>query len=507
MKKFWLLYLCLFLFEGFVANALPTDTLLFPARNATSVPSNVRLKIYFNENIQKGTAGSVRIFDATSNNQIFFIPITCSCITVSGNSAEIVMPASLSFNQVVYVLISSGAFKNMLNQDFAGFDDAFDWRFSIANGLVTHQSFNPAPNTQCLSLQQNTFQITLSAPVMASPSGKIRIYEKATNTLHELIPVQSSRVLISGQAVSFLINQPLQPFREYYITIDPGSFKTSAGAVYEGIYDSSVWQFRTTLAKPQSTQANLSVCASSSVLLRVTHPTATQFRWYRGSNPNPITNAIGQVISTDTVRIQITQSTILYVSAWQAGCESEKTAIEIIANPLPNPTLPPAEIRIGRNVPFTLEANGGVLYQWQPSEGLSSPNSAITQAIVTENTAFQVTITNAEGCSVVRTVRVVVDDSEKDFFLPTLFSPNNDGIHDNLRVMGKNIAEIEWSIYDRNGKLLYRTRNVSEAMNTGWDGTFQGVPQPQEMYIWTIQGKFSDGSPLPQKAGNVLLLR
>ncbi len=505
MKKFWLL--CLFLFGGFVANALPTDTLLFPARNATLVPSNVRLKIYFNENIQKGSTGSVRIFDAVSNNQIFFIPITCSCITVSENWAEIVIPASLSFNQVVYVLISSGAFKNMLNQDFAGFDDAYDWRFSIANGLVTHQSFNPVPNTHCLSLQQNIFQITLSAPVMASPSGKIRIYEKLTNTLHEQIPVQSSRVLISGQAVSFLINQPLLPFREYYITIDPASFRTSAGAVYEGIYDSFVWQFRTTLAKPQSNQTNVSVCANSSVLLRVAHPTATQFRWYRDNNPSPITNAIGQVIVTDTMHIHITQSTTLHVSAWQAGCESEKIAIEITAKPLPTPTLPAAEIRIGRNIPFTLEANGGVSYQWQPSEGLSSPNSAITQAIVNENTTFQVTITNAEGCSVLRTVRIIIDDSEKDFFLPTLFSPNNDGIHDCLRVMGKNIAEIEWSIYDRNGKLLYRTRNVLEAMNTGWDGTFQGVPLPQEMYIWTIQGKFSDGSPLPQKAGSVLLLR
>ncbi|PKQ68031.1 Ig-like domain-containing protein [Raineya orbicola] len=505
MRKYFLLFLLLL--EGIIAKSLPTDTLLFPARNATLVPNNVRLRIYFNENMQKGLSGSVKIFDAASNNQIFFIPITCTCITVSGNWAEIIMPASLSFNQVVYVIIATGTFKNMVGEEFAGFDDAFDWRFSIANGLVSHQSFNPTNATQCLSLQQNTFQIAFSAPVMAVPSGKIRIFEKATNILHEQIPVQSSRVLISGQVVSFLLNQPLSPFREYYITIEPASFKTSAGAVYEGIYDNFVWSFRTTLAKPSVAQTNLAVCVNSSVFLRVTHPTATQFRWYRGNNPNPITNPIGQIIVSDTLFLNIAQNTTLYVSAWQAGCESEKVAIEIIAKPLPNPTLPPAEIRIGKNVPFTLEANGGVTYQWRPSENLSNPNSAVTQAIVTENTTFQVTITNAEGCSVVRSVQVIVDDSEKDFFLPTLFSPNNDGIHDYLKIMGKNIAEIEWSIYDRNGKLLYRTRSVWEAMNIGWDGTFQGVPQPQEMYIWTIQGKFSDGSTIPQKAGSFLLLR
>ncbi|MCS6796203.1 MAG: Ig-like domain-containing protein [Raineya sp.] len=505
MKK--ILFLCLCWYWGELARANPTVTLLFPANNATQVPSNIRLKIYFNENIQKGISGNVRIFDAITNSQIFFIPVSCSCITTSANSAEIIMPAPLSFNQEVYVLIAAGTFRNMIGQDFAGFSSSYDWRFTIASGLVTHQSFNPVNNTNCLSLQQSVFQLTLSSPVMANPSGKIRIFEKNTNILHELIPVTSSRVLISGQQVSFVVSQPFAPFREYYITIEPASFQTSSGAVYEGIYDNSVWSFRTNLQKPQTMQTNLSICANTSVLVQVSHPTANQFRWYRDNSSTPLTNPAGQIITTDTFRLNVTHNTILRVSAWQAGCESESVAIEINAKPLPQPNLPPDEIRIGRNVPFTLQANGGVNYVWQPTTGLSNPNSATTEAVVSENTTFQVTITNAEGCSVVRNVRVIIDDSEKDFFLPTLFTPNNDGIHDFFRIRGKNIAEIDWSIFDRNGKLLYRTRNVSEAMNIGWDGTFQGVPQPQETYIWTLQGKFSDGTPLPQKAGSVLLLR
>jgi gliding motility-associated-like protein len=88
-----------------------------------------------------------------------------------------------------------------------------------------------------------------------------------------------------------------------------------------------------------------------------------------------------------------------------------------------------------------------------------------------------------------------------------MFSPNEDGTHDFLRVKGKNIAEIDWSIYDSFGKLLYRATSVSEASTKGWDGTFQGRPLQSDVYVWTLKGRFSDGSPLPQKAGSVLLIR
>lgn len=503
MRQYCLLALSIGLVT--LVRAIPTDTLRFPTHNSTQVPSNVRLQIYFNENIQKGSVGNVRIFDASSSSQIFFIPVSCNCISVIGNKAEILLPAPLSFNQTVYVLVASGTFKNFAGENFAGFNTPFDWRFTIANGLVTHQNFNPLPNTLCLSLRYSTFQLILSANVMATPSGKIRIFEKSTHLLHELIPVQSSRVIISGNVVSFSINRELAPFTEYYVTVDPASFQTATGAVYEGIYDSSVWSFRTTLQKPQDDTRLLSICGQGSVLLKVTHPIATHFRWYR--EDTLLVSPSGQPFVGDSLRISVVRNTVFQVSAWHAGCESEKIAITVTVKPLPTPTLPPEEIRVGRNIPFTLEANGGVSYQWQPVVGLSNPNAAVTQAVVNENTVFRVTITNADGCSVVRMVQIIVDDSEKDFFLPTLFTPNNDGVHDVLRVKGKNIAEIEWSIYDRNGKLLYRTQNVQEAMNIGWDGTFQGVPQPQDTYIWTVQGKFSDGTPLPQKVGSVILLR
>jgi gliding motility-associated-like protein len=47
-------------------------------------------------------------------------------------------------------------------------------------------------------------------------------------------------------------------------------------------------------------------------------------------------------------------------------------------------------------------------------------------------------------------------------FIPNTFSPNNDGNNDVLFVRGKNIQEINLSVYDRWGQRVFETHNVNE---------------------------------------------
>ncbi|GAB4132451.1 MAG: hypothetical protein OHK0045_19470 [Raineya sp.] len=495
------------LFSLYWACANPTDTLLFPQRNATLVPNNVRLQIYFDQVMQKGS-GNIQIYDGTTNIQIFSIPVTCTCVLVLGNKVSITLPSSLSAGQIVYVKIPDGVFKNSINEHFVGFNSPYDWRFTIAGGLITHQNFIPANNTSCLSLQQNTFQITLSSAASSNIGGSIRIFEKDTGILHEAIAVPSSQVIANNSnIVSFSINKPLKPATQYYILIEPVSFIGSGNFVYEGIYDDYVWTFRTAVQKPAD--QSVAVCGASSILLKAVYPdNGVQYRWYETAvGGEPIRGNNGQIVSTDTIRLFVQTSRTYFVAVWQNFCESARAAIEVQVKPLPASTLPPEEIRVGRGVKINLQANGGVKYTWQPTLGLSDPNIANPELLSQENITYTVTIENEWGCSIQRQVSIIIDDSEKDLFLPTMFSPNNDGINDLFRIRGKNIVEVEWNIFDKNGRLVYRTTQVQEALNVGWDGTFNNVPQTQDTYIWTLKGKFSDGSPLPQKAGSVLLIR
>lgn len=506
--KICILFWGLFLSIHFVFATNPTDTLLFPERNANLVPANVRLQIYFDEPMQKGV-GNVQIFDGTTNTQIFSIPVTCSCIVISGNKVSIALPSLLSAGQIVYVKIGNETFKNLYNENFSGFNTSYDWRFTIAGGLITHQNFSPANNSYCVATEQNTFQIVLSSPATSNNGGRIRIFENDTRVLHETILLPSSQVISNNSnIISFTFSRPLKSATEYFILIDPISFVGASSFVYEGIYDDNVWSFRTAEEKPNA--ENISTCGVGWVVLRASLPQSTggQYRWYETAiGGEPIRDRNNEIVVTDTLRTFVNQSKTFFVALRNANCESTRTPIQVEVKPLPQSTLPPEEIRTGRGIKVNLEANGGIKYTWKPATGLSDPNIPNPELIANENITYTISIENEWGCVIEKQVNIVIDDSDKDFFLPTVFSPNNDGIHDFFRIRGKNILEIDWSIYDKNGKLVYRTSQVQDALNNGWDGTFNNTPQAQDTYIWTLSGKFSDGSPLPQKAGSVLLIR
>ncbi|MCF8295015.1 MAG: gliding motility-associated C-terminal domain-containing protein, partial [Bacteroidales bacterium] len=86
--------------------------------------------------------------------------------------------------------------------------------------------------------------------------------------------------------------------------------------------------------------------------------------------------------------------------------------------------------------------------------------------------------------------------------LPSAFSPNGDGVNDRLRIMYHQIQAIDFKIYSRWGKLVYHSHSLAE----GWDGTFEGIPQVMEVYLYTIEAITNAGEVI-QKTGNISLLR
>ncbi len=86
--------------------------------------------------------------------------------------------------------------------------------------------------------------------------------------------------------------------------------------------------------------------------------------------------------------------------------------------------------------------------------------------------------------------------------LPSGFSPNGDGENDILYVRGAAIKTLDLKIYNRWGQLVFETTSQS----IGWDGTFNGVPQPIEAYGYVLSVSFIDGTSKLLK-GNITLLR
>jgi hypothetical protein len=75
--------------------------------------------------------------------------------------------------------------------------------------------------------------------------------------------------------------------------------------------------------------------------------------------------------------------------------------------------------------------------------------------------------TDSNNCK--NTDSVIINlNSRIIIFVPTAFSPNGDGINDELKVETKGIKRFEFEIYNRYGKTVFETRDLEEA----WDGTY-----------------------------------
>lgn len=85
--------------------------------------------------------------------------------------------------------------------------------------------------------------------------------------------------------------------------------------------------------------------------------------------------------------------------------------------------------------------------------------------------------------------------------VPTAFTPNGDQVNDVLFVRGAAIATMDFSIYNRWGQLVFHTNSPE----VGWNGTFNGKPQPMESYAYVLNAVFINGDTETKK-GNITIL-
>jgi len=115
--------------------------------------------------------------------------------------------------------------------------------------------------------------------------------------------------------------------------------------------------------------------------------------------------------------------------------------------------------------------------------------------------SYSVTVENICG-SKTDTVNVF-DKCDFPIYFPNAFTPNGDFLNDNLRYPPENRNRlVRLKIYNRWGQLVFTTSIASK----GWDGNFNGSPQPAGIYAYYLELKGLSGHKLNQK-GTVLLIR
>jgi len=97
------------------------------------------------------------------------------------------------------------------------------------------------------------------------------------------------------------------------------------------------------------------------------------------------------------------------------------------------------------------------------------------------------------------------------FYIPSAFSPNGDGINEVFEPKGENVDPDNFNmyIYDRWGKLVYKTSIWNNSSTVGWNGTENnknGETYKPDIYVYKILLKEIEG-PIHEYEGSLLLIK
>ncbi len=145
---------------------------------------------------------------------------------------------------------------------------------------------------------------------------------------------------------------------------------------------------------------------------------------------------------------------------------------------------------------------------WTQEEFLSCDTCFNPIAQPVNNTQFDLTIISEDDCEDTNSIRINLIKN-REFYVPNIFSPNNDGMNDVFTIYGsKEVDEIEnLSIYDRWGNLVFNEDNLSPGDEAdGWNGKFKNADLNPGVYAWYAELRFKDAE-LFTYSGSITLAR
>jgi gliding motility-associated-like protein len=167
-------------------------------------------------------------------------------------------------------------------------------------------------------------------------------------------------------------------------------------------------------------------------------------------------------------------------------------------------------IDLGDSVQIFVAANRSTRYKvkWSPPRGLSCDTCTTVWARPFETTIYTIAATDQNGCTE-RTETSVTVNKNIRVFVPTAFSPNDDGVNDKFApFIGSNILKVNYfRVYDRWGSLLYQADNFApNDPDIGWDGRLRGSRALTGVYVYVMALTLVNGQ-VEAYQGDVSLIR
>ena len=131
----------------------------------------------------------------------------------------------------------------------------------------------------------------------------------------------------------------------------------------------------------------------------------------------------------------------------------------------------------------------GDIYSWRPTAQLSSYWTNYTEIFATNNDIlYFIDIIDEHTCVTTDTLQMWIF-RDPGYYLPTAFTPNDDGLNDIARPYLIGMKSLKsFSVFDRWGSRVYYTTREGD----GWDGKYKGEKVNSGVYVWMLT--FMDGN-------------
>ncbi|MBI1342750.1 MAG: T9SS type B sorting domain-containing protein [Terrimonas sp.] len=154
-----------------------------------------------------------------------------------------------------------------------------------------------------------------------------------------------------------------------------------------------------------------------------------------------------------------------------------------------------------KDVPFQLQGTGGGSYAWSPATGLNNAFIPNPVAILQDDMTYELTIETPEGCVAKDSIHLTVFKGSA-IYVPTGFTPNDDGLNDLLKPMYIGIRQLEYFIiYNRWGQKVFETKDLS----AGWNGRLNGQVQSTASFVWMLKAVDYVGKKYEMKGSFILI--
>lgn len=244
---------------------------------------------------------------------------------------------------------------------------------------------------------------------------------------------------------------------------------------------------------------DVTVCYGQSVQLNGSGGIA--YKW------TPATYLNNSTTQNPTVTKPVTTSTYTLVVTDAKGCSSlNNETVIVTVTPMAkvfagNDT----SVAIGEPLPLTavdVNNSGFNNYTWSPAYGLSSTTIADPVTTLDRDIRYIVTAVTPQGCEGSDDIIIKVFKAP-EIFVPNIFTPNEDGKNDVLKVIPVGIKLLKYfTVYNRWGQVVFSTRDAA----AGWNGKMNGADQDVQLFTWIAEGISFKGDIIKRK-GTVLLLR